>query len=72
MTTMWKILLGTVATACQTGMPSAAESFGLQESDRIAVFHAEGAQIYECATQADGALGWRFKEPVASLFAACD
>lgn len=70
MTPTWKILLAGVAIAGHAGVPHAAESFGLQEADRIAVFHAEGAQIYECARQADGTLAWKFKEPVASLFDA--
>jgi hypothetical protein len=29
--------------------------------------HAEGAQIYECAPDATGALGWVFREPIATL-----
>jgi hypothetical protein len=35
----------------------------------IAQFHAEGAQIYECKPDAVGKLGWRFREPIASLLA---
>ena len=30
--------------------------------------HAEGAQIYECASATDGRLAWRFREPIAALF----
>ncbi len=30
--------------------------------------HAEGAQVYECKTGADGALAWAFREPIATLF----
>jgi uncharacterized protein DUF3455 len=29
--------------------------------------HAEGAQIYECKTDAGGHLSWQFREPIASL-----
>ena len=29
--------------------------------------HAEGAQIYQCASDAKGALGWVFREPIATL-----
>lgn len=46
----------------------AAEAFGLLEVDRIGLFHAEGAQIYECRPEPDGSLRWHFKEPVAALF----
>jgi hypothetical protein len=35
---------------------------------RVAVFHAEGAQVYECKTIADGKLAWQFREPIATLF----
>jgi hypothetical protein len=29
--------------------------------------HAEGAQIYECTSDAAGALAWVFREPIATL-----
>lgn len=70
MTLKWMFLLISIAIAGQVGMTQAADSFGLQEADRLAVYHAEGAQIYECATQLDGTLACKFKEPVASLFDA--
>lgn len=70
MKSMWKALWISVCIAAAAEESRATEAFGLQEADRIAVFHAEGAQIYECAPQADGSLEWTFKEPVASLFEA--
>jgi hypothetical protein len=36
----------------------------------IVQLHAVGAQIYECKAEANGALGWRFREPIAALIAA--
>ncbi|MDB5377169.1 MAG: hypothetical protein JWR00_1615 [Rubritepida sp.] len=33
----------------------------------VATFHAEGAQIYQCRSGADGGLAWQFREPVATL-----
>ena len=33
----------------------------------VATFHAEGAQIYECKSGADGKLAWAFREPIAAL-----
>jgi hypothetical protein len=30
--------------------------------------HAEGAQIYECKSDASGRATWQFREPIASLF----
>ena len=32
------------------------------------MFHAEGAQVYECRASADGKLAWQFREPIATLF----
>src|SRR3954467_5948505 len=33
----------------------------------VATWHAEGAQVYECKTAADGKLAWAFREPIAAL-----
>jgi hypothetical protein len=33
----------------------------------LATIHAEGAQVYECKTGADGKLAWAFREPIATL-----
>lgn len=35
---------------------------------RIAMIHAQGAQIYECKANATGQLAWQFREPIAALF----
>jgi Protein of unknown function (DUF3455) len=33
----------------------------------VATFHAEGAQIYQCDSTADGDLTWQPREPIATL-----
>lgn len=33
----------------------------------VATIHAEGAQVYECKTDAAGKLVWQFREPIATL-----
>jgi len=33
----------------------------------VVTLHAEGAQLYECKTAADGKLSWAFREPIATL-----
>ena len=33
----------------------------------VATIHAQGAQVYECKADASGALGWQFREPIATL-----
>lgn len=53
-----------------TPRAEAGETFGLADADRIAVFHAQGAQIYQCLQENGGSLHWKFKEPIASLFDA--
>ena len=34
-----------------------------------ATYHAEGAQVYECKSDASGKLAWQFREPIATLLA---
>ncbi len=52
------------ASAVNALLPAAIDAPG--EVD-IAIFHAEGAQIYECRADAEGKLVWQFREPVATL-----
>ena len=33
----------------------------------VAIYHAEGVQLYECSAGKDGKLAWTFREPVATL-----
>jgi hypothetical protein len=33
----------------------------------VAIYHAEGAQIYECSLDAERRLTWHFREPIATL-----
>ena len=35
----------------------------------VATIHAEGAQVYECKSAADGKMAWAFREPIATLLA---
>ena len=60
-------LTGSLANAtAQTSLPEAIAAPG---ETAILTLHAEGAQVYECKTSADGALAWAFREPIATLFA---
>jgi hypothetical protein len=72
----WKtaglILFVGVAASCSgpawaqtsAGLPPAISAPG---EIAVATFHAEGAQIYECKSSADGKLTWAFREPIATL-----
>lgn len=33
----------------------------------VMTLHAEGAQVYECRSGANGTLAWQFREPIATL-----
>jgi Protein of unknown function (DUF3455) len=63
------LLLGTALTgpadAAETSIPDAIVAAGEKP---VLTLHAEGAQVYECKTGADGKLAWSFREPIASLF----
>ena len=54
-----------VDATAQTSLPEAIAAPG---ETAILTLHAEGAQVYECKTSADGALAWVFREPIATLF----
>ena len=54
-----------VNATAQTSLPEAIAAPG---ETAILTLHAEGAQVYECKTSADGALAWVFREPIATLF----
>ena len=59
-------LAGSLVNAtAQTSLPEAIAAPG---ETAILTLHAEGAQVYECKTSADGALAWVFREPIATLF----
>jgi hypothetical protein len=60
-------LLATTAFNAAAGDPH--DAIAAIGEAAILQLHAVGAQIYECKAEANGALGWRFREPIAVLFA---
>ena len=50
--------------ALSAGMPADIAAPGEKE---VTTLHAQGAQIYECATGKDGKFAWSFREPIATL-----
>jgi hypothetical protein len=52
------------AARAQAAFPPAIATPGMVA---VMTVHAVGAQIYECAADATGTQGWRFREPIASL-----
>lgn len=63
-----KAVVSIAACLLTTPPAEAGDAFGLRDKDRIAIFHAEGAQIYQCQRGSGGSLYWKFLEPIASLF----
>ena len=56
-----------VHAAAQTPLPAAIAAPG---ETAILMLHAEGAQVYECKSGADGTLAWVFREPIATLISS--
>jgi hypothetical protein len=56
-----------VSAAAQTALPAEIAAPG---ETAILTLHAEGAQVYECKTGADGSLAWVLREPIATLFSS--
>ncbi|MEH2533003.1 hypothetical protein V1274_004012 [Bradyrhizobium sp. AZCC 1614] len=60
------LLIGSLVNA--TAQKSLPEAIAAPGEIAVLTLHAEGAQVYECKTGADGTLGWVFREPIATLF----
>ena len=58
-------LTGSLVNA--TAQASLPEAIAAPGETAILTLHAEGAQVYECKTGADGTLAWTFREPIATL-----
>jgi len=52
------------AHCAETPLPDAVAAPG---ETVVLTVHAEGAQVYECKTGADGKSAWAFREPIATL-----
>ncbi len=61
---IFSLLASLVHATAQTPLPQAIAAPG---ETAILTLHAEGAQIYECKSGADGTLAWVFREPIATL-----
>jgi hypothetical protein len=66
---------GALALSLLLGAPMSAHGAETPLPDAIAApgtalvlsVHAEGAQVYDCKSGADGKLAWAFREPIATL-----
>lgn len=64
------LLLGMTlaAPAAVLSAPVAAPAaFDIDDQAPLLVAHAEGAQVYQCATGPGGRTAWTFREPIATL-----
>jgi len=62
------LLIALVAIAGSTAMAQVPEAIAAPGETVVATLHAQGAQVYECKTDAAGKLVWQFREPIATLF----
>src|SRR4051794_32874554 len=60
------LLLSSSIGHAQTPVPDAIAAPG---EAIVTTLHAEGAQVYDCKADANGKLGWAFREPIATLIA---
>jgi hypothetical protein len=58
-------VLAAAASPAQAEVPDALAARG---ETLVLTAHAVGAQVYECGKSATGALIWKFREPIATLF----
>ena len=68
----WRGLLVAGSVAAAATLTSAAsaqvpDAIAAPGETVVATMHAEGAQVYECKTDAGGRLVWQFREPIATL-----
>jgi hypothetical protein len=61
--------LGLGAMLSYTASAQVPDAIAAPRETVVATFHAEGAQIYDCKTDAGGKLTWQFREPIATLLA---
>ncbi len=61
---IFSLLASLVSASAQKSLPEAIAAPG---ETVMLTLHAEGAQVYECKTGADGTLAWVFREPIATL-----
>ncbi len=68
-----RLLLAGIALAAMSAIaraqPALPPAIAAPGAVAVMTVHAVGAQIYECAADAAGKIGWRFREPIASLMA---
>jgi hypothetical protein len=61
-------IIAAAMVSLAVGATRADDKFGMSDAGRIALVHAVGSQIYECQPDSAGALSWKFREPIATLF----
>ena len=64
--------LGIAAACTLAAAPASAQApdaLAVAGGRLVVTLHAEGAQVYECASDNAGKLAWQFREPIATLLA---
>ena len=60
-------MLATAPLLARSAAAQVADAITAPGQAIVAIFHAEGAQIYDCKDGASGKLAWQFREPIATL-----
>lgn len=62
----WIIMTASIVLP-PTARAEAPDAIAVAGEALVATYHAEGAQVYECKSDASGKLAWQFREPIATL-----
>ena len=60
--------LSLLILSVSTARADVPDAIATKDEILVATIHAQGAQIYECRSDASGKLAWQFREPIATLF----
>jgi hypothetical protein len=61
------MLVAVLTLFAQAAMAQVPSEIAEPDATIVAIYHAEGAQVYECMAASDGKLSWTFREPIATL-----
>jgi hypothetical protein len=61
------VVMWAAALLAESALAQVPPALVAADQTAVATYHAEGAQIYECAAATDGKLIWIFREPIATL-----
>jgi Protein of unknown function (DUF3455) len=64
---LFSVSIAAIAVGSDAALAQMPAAIAAPDARPVVTLHAQGAQIYECKTAADGKLAWAFREPIATL-----